>query len=113
MVNDEFAKDLSKAMEKTSIKTELEPGVTPRRYEPNEGVSNLNKRIHKESAEMDKHGNLPFSFSKPSQNSSKRLITKSCSNCGTHVSVGVNCISMVCSKCNKYASVEEVTIEEG
>ena len=112
MVNKEFTKDLSKAMSKKSKKTALEPGVTPRRYEPTEGVENLNKRIHRESAEMDSKGNLPFSFSKPSSNF-KRTTIKVCSNCGSSANVGENCIGMICSSCKKYASVEEVSIEKG
>lgn len=108
MVNDAFKKDLSKAMEKTSINTELEPGATPRRYEPTEGSSNLNKRIHKESAQMDKYGNLPFTFSKPKSITGKRKKHKMCSNCGHVVYVSENSIGVICSSCKKYSAVQEI-----
>jgi len=86
---------------------ELRPGVTKRRWEPEEGISKLNKRIHKESKFADDHKNLPFSFKKP-QKSLPRTTAVSCDNCGnivygTRITVGV-----VCRSCGKFSTVSEV-----
>lgn len=111
MVNSVFQNDIKKHMDKTTISTELEPGG-PRRFEPNEGVSNLNKRIHKESAFVDKYKDMPFSFGKPSFAKEKKHVVKLCGNCEAPVSVATNCVGVICRKCNTYASVIEVDIDE-
>lgn len=108
MVNSEFSKDISKHLDKTSISTELEPGATPRRYEPSGGIEKHNKKIHSDSEYADKYKDLPFSFSKPATSVNKRTVIKSCSNCGEPASVHENCVGIVCSECKQYASVVEV-----
>ena len=109
MVNSELQNDIKKHMDKTTISTELEPGG-PRRFEPNEGVNNLNKRIHKESEYVDKYKNMPFEFSKPKK--AKRQTVKLCGNCEAPVSVSTTCVGVICRKCNTYAQVVEVDLHE-
>ena len=109
MVNDEFAKDLTKALSKEKIGSDLEAGATDRRYEPAQGVTKHNERIHKESKVIDQKG-MPFSFSKPPK-TIKRQVKKVCTNCDREVSVAPNCIGMICSHCKTYASVKEVEVE--
>ncbi len=104
MVNDTFIKDLNKALKKDTISSELAPG-SPRRYEPEMGIANHNRRIHNESAYADKYKNLPFSFSKPTKNKITRI--KFCSNCNAAVEVNKNAVGIICSTCNKYASLLE------
>lgn len=112
MVNKEFSKDIAKALKKESISSELKPGETKRRYEPVGGVKNLNDRIHRESLQLDKYGNLPFSFSKPVKNTNKRYTVKVCENCGEQVMVHENCIGIACSTCHKYSSVVDIVEED-
>ena len=112
MVNDTLVKDISKYIASKNVSTELVPGSTPRRYEPECGIKKHNSIIHKESAIADKYKSLPFSFSKPDFGGgvSKSTI-KVCSNCGTEVYVHRNAISIICSSCGKYASLQEVKID--
>lgn len=110
MVNSEFIKDISKAVVKSNLggSQELPAGETPRRYEPAAGISKHNERIHRESAQMDKHGNLPFTFSKPYKAKAARSNAVSCDNCG-HIHWGtVNTIGMICNHCDKYSSVSQI-----
>lgn len=88
---------------------ELSPGTTPRRYEPEGGVGKLNRRIHEESKKMDTHGNLPFTFSKPPKSTVRKKYVK-CGNCGVVKQVNANCAGVICSNCNKFATVEEVNL---
>lgn len=111
MVNSVLKDDIKKHLDKTTVSTELEPGG-PRRYEPAEGVNNLNKRIHKESAFADKYKNLPFEFSKPKYAKVKKQVVKLCGNCKAPVTVATNCVGVICSKCKTYASVIEVDLDE-
>ncbi len=108
-MNDEYSKKIATQLKKQNM-SELPPGETPRRYEPTEGVANLNKRIHKESEFTDKHKNMPFTFSKPKQ--AKKNVVKVCSNCKELVSAHKETVGIICSKCKKYARVEEVYVEE-
>ena len=110
MVNGEFVKDLSKAIIKSDLggSKELPAGETPRRYEPTLGINKHNERIHKESAQMDKHGNLPFTFSKPNTGSKARKTVIKCDNCGKVLLGNVNTIGIVCSGCNTYSSVTQI-----
>lgn len=110
MVNDQLVKDMTKALVNSDLggSRELEPGATPRRYEPNGGINKHNERIHKESAQMDKNGNLPFSFSKPYTGSKARPATVQCDNCGAFHSGNVNTVGIVCRTCNTYSSVSPV-----
>ena len=109
MVNEAFKKDLNKFVSSTTVSTELPPG-SPRRYEPECGVSKLNAKIHKDSDFADKHKNLPFSFSKPVFSGTKKSTIKLCANCMTEVYVHTNAVGIVCRACGEYASLLEVEI---
>jgi len=86
---------------------ELRPGATGRRWEPEEGVSKLNKRIHKESKFADDNKNLPFSFNKPLKSKVKSSFVK-CDNCG-NISMGTRyTIGIICRSCGEYSKVSEV-----
>lgn len=108
-MNDEYSKNIAKHLKNQGM-GELEPGTTGRRYEPAEGVNNLNKRIHKESEYTDRNKNMPFTFSKPKK--AKRSVVRICSNCKRLVSVNKDTVGIICRYCKEYASVEEVYIEE-
>lgn len=86
---------------------ELRPGVTPRRWEPEEGVNRLNNKIHKESKIADDHKNLPFSFSKPYKPKG-RLKRFVCNNCGHLINGSSVTVGVICSNCNKFSTVSEV-----
>ena len=88
------------------VGSELDPGVTPRRYIPDGGISKLRSKIHKESKFADDHKNLPFKFSKPKKSGRKKIIE--CCNCGKISQVGINTVGIICSCCKKYTSVKEV-----
>jgi hypothetical protein len=105
----ESVKDaVQKELKNTNISSELSPGSTGRRYEPQSGLKRHNERIHRESKFADDNMNLPFSFSKP-KNPQRRKTVK-CTNCGNIKSVNKNTIGVVCNSCNVYSSVEEVNI---
>jgi len=106
---DDFSKGISNDLKDTHV-GELSPGQTGRRYEPEEGVANLNRRIHRESDYVDKYKNLPFTFSKPKK--IKKTIIKVCKNCKYPVSVNKDTVGIICRKCNTYSQVEEVSIEK-
>ena len=108
-MNDEYSKAIARDLKKQGM-GELAPGATERRYEPKEGLNNLNKRIHRESEFIDKHKDMPFSFSKPKKG--KAAMTKVCSNCGEYVSVNRDTVGIICRHCKTYSQVEEVCIEE-
>ena len=86
---------------------ELRPGVTPRRWEPEGGVTKLNERIHKESKFADDYKNLPFSFKKP-----KKFLScntrMSCDNCGTIIYGTCSTVGVICRSCGKFSTVSEV-----
>lgn len=107
MVNDTFIKDLSKALKKDSVSSELPPG-SPRRYEPAAGVNKHNARIHSESSYADKYKNLPFTFSKPAKNKITRI--KFCSKCNSPVEVNKNAVGVICRACNQYTTLLEEPI---
>lgn len=108
-MSDEYSKNIEKHLSKQNM-GELSPGTTGRRYEPKEGLNNLNRRIHRESDYVDKHKDLPFSFSKP--NTPKKNVVKVCKNCKEYVSVHKNTIGIICRYCKTYSQVEEVNIEK-
>ena len=104
---DVLSKDVKKHISKKSVSTELSPGKTGRRYEPAGGVAAHNKRIHRESAAADKHGNLPFTFGKPKKVARNKVVA--CKNCGDILSASINTVGVICSNCKQYSSVEEVS----
>ena len=108
MANKELTKAIARGVKNSNLggSKELAPGATGRRFEPNEGVNSLNKRIHKESKWADDNKNLPFTFSKPKK--SARGCYKRCSNCGDIKHVNVNTVGSECSECHQYASLEEI-----
>lgn len=111
-MNNQFIKDLSKGMSSSNLggSKELSPGSTPRRYEPASGIKKHNERIHNESRQLDNHGNLPFSFSKPKKN--KRTKTAICSNCSSIKYVNINTVGVICKDCGTYAKVVDIDMEE-
>ena len=111
MANSEYVKDISKGISTTPLKQILEPGTTPRRYEPEGGVNRLNSRIHKESKYMDSHGNLPFSFRKPLKPKGRNAYVM-CDNCGHVIYASSITVGMICRSCNEYSSVTEVELNE-
>lgn len=86
---------------------ELSPGATPRRWEPEGGINKHKERIHRESAHVDAHGNLPFTFSKPRKAGRRQYME--CESCGHIVHVSVNTVGIICGECNAYVSVKEVS----
>ncbi len=86
---------------------ELRPGVTPRRWEPEEGVKKLNDRIHKESKFADDNKNLPFSFSKPKKARACNTALK-CNNCGNISYASRITVGVICKACGKFSTVSEV-----
>lgn len=89
---------------------ELRPGVTPRRWEPEQGVRKLNERIHKESKFADDNKKLPFTFSKPSKPIARSTLVQ-CNNCGSITSGTTATVGIICKHCNKFSSVTEVIYE--
>jgi hypothetical protein len=108
-MNREFIKDVAKSIKNTNLNQELAPG-SGRRYEPEEGVGKLNRRIHRESAYADSHKNLPFTFRKPPKNKGRSNYV-SCDNCGYIFSGTTATVGIICSNCNTFSSVSEVTID--
>jgi len=106
---EDFSKGMTKDLNGSNV-GELTPGQTGRRYEPEEGVSKLNDRIHRESEYTDKYKDLPFTFSKPKK--FKKTIIKVCKNCKHPVGVNKDTVGIICSKCKTYSQVEETSIEE-
>lgn len=89
---------------------ELSPGVTKRRWEPENGLEKHRHRIHKESKQVDANMNLPFTFSKPKRSRRKKIAE--CNNCGRIVSVTINTVGLICIRCHSYAPVKEITEDE-
>lgn len=85
---------------------ELSPGTVGRRVEPEGGERKLRERIHRESKQIDDHGNLPYSFSKPSK--AKKSSVFECLECGYVMSAPVNTVMIVCSGCKNAAKVKEL-----
>jgi hypothetical protein len=106
---EDFSKGVTKDLNDGSV-GELSPGQTGRRYEPEEGVANLNRRIHRESDYVDKYKNLPFTFSKPKK--LKKTMVKVCKNCKYPVGVNKDTVGIICSKCHTYSQVEDIYIEK-
>jgi hypothetical protein len=105
MVNEAFKKDLNKFVANSTASTEL-PAGSPRRYEPEMGISKHNEKIHRENSHSTRHQNLPFTFSKPVKN--KPTIVKVCSSCDSPVYVHKNCVGIVCRTCGIYSTVKEI-----
>lgn len=89
---------------------ELSPGVTKRRWEPEEGVNKLRERIHKESSYTDQHKNLPFTFSKPRRSGRKRYME--CDKCGYIIYTSINTVGIICNECKSYVSIKEVLMRD-
>lgn len=105
-MNNEFTKDISKAIKNAEIKQRITPGSVGRRYEPECGLKKYREKIHKESKFADDNKNLPFTFSKP--NKPKRSKTVKCCNCGNISTANINTVGIICSNCNQFSAVEEV-----
>lgn len=107
MVNSEFVKDIAKAVNKEKINQILDPGSTPRRYEPVGGIGKHIDKIHKESRYADHYKNLPFTFSKPKKPKG-RSVYVSCDNCGHIMTATVVTVGVICPNCKKFSCVSEV-----
>lgn len=86
---------------------ELRPGATPRRWEPECGITKYNERIHRESKFADDNKNLPFSFRKPPKPISRNALLV-CDNCGAYVSGTKATVGVICRECHKFSTVSEV-----
>lgn len=86
---------------------ELRPGVTPRRWEPEEGIGKLNSRIHRESKYIDNNKKLPFSFGKPKKPMGGNSLIK-CNNCGAITMGTTVTVGIICKSCNEFSTVTEV-----
>lgn len=105
-MNQEYVKDISKAIKDTPIQQELSPG-SPRRYEPAQGISRHNERIHRESKYADTHKNLPFSFRKVAKPVGRNIYVK-CDSCG-HITSGTTAtVGIVCNNCKKFSTITKV-----
>ena len=107
MVNSEFTKDIGKALKDTNVSSEIMPGDVKRRYEPKLGLNKHNERIHKESAKLDRSGNLPFTFGKKKV-APGRPVVKCCANCENVVGVNEKTVGIICPKCKTYSSVKDL-----
>lgn len=101
-MNEQFVKDVSKAVQKTKLNQVLEPGATPRRYTPASGERAHRERIHRESKTND----LPFTFSKPKKPG--RTTYFSCNNCGYIFGASINTVGVVCNECKKFSTCTEI-----
>jgi hypothetical protein len=106
-MNNEFIKDVKKAVKKQSINQELTPGSSPRRYEPKGGLKKYREKIHKESKYADNYKNLPFSFRKPPKPVG-RPSNFVCDSCGHVISGTKSTVGVICSACGKFSTVTEV-----
>jgi len=109
MVNSELVKDVNKGLKRESLKQELTPGSTPRRYEPALGTEKHNERIHRESKKLDSK-NLPFDFRKPLKPMGRTTYVK-CDSCGHTTSGTTATVGVICGECKKFSSVSEVEID--
>jgi len=107
-MNEQFVKDVSKAIKNEPLQQVLPPG-SPRRYEPKEGLKKHNSRIHKESKFASDHKNLPFTFSKPKK--PRRGVLFRCNNCGYIFSAAVTTVGVICNECKKFSTTSEVVDE--
>jgi hypothetical protein len=105
-MNEQFVKDVTKAVQQTKLNQVLDPGSTPRRYTPSSGERAHRERIHRESKIADSK-NLPFTFSKPK--TSGRSSYFSCNNCGYIFRSSVNTVGAVCNECKKFSACTELT----
>jgi len=109
-MNEQFTKDLAKAIKTTPLNQELAPGATPRRYDPEGGVGRHNNRIHKESKYADDWKKLPFTFSKPHKPIGRNTVVQ-CDNCG-HLKSGTTAtVGVICAACGKFSTVSEIEID--
>lgn len=104
-MNEQFIRDVTKAVKETKLNQVLEPGATPRRYVPAQGLRKHNERIHEESKLSD-NKNLPFTFSKPRKSGRSSYFT--CDNCGYTFSAATNTVGVVCNECKKFSTCTEL-----
>lgn len=107
-MNEQYFKDVAKAVKKTPLNQELPPG-SPRRYEPPGGIGKHNARIHRESKIADSK-NLEFNFRKPPKAVGRSAYVK-CDNCGYILSATTATCGVICPECKKFSTVTEVRDE--
>lgn len=108
-MNNEYYKDIAKGIKRTPLDQELQPGVTPRRYEPTGGINKHNDRIHRESEVADGKG-LDFNFSKPYKAMGRKAYV-SCDSCGYITAASTITYGMICPECKQFSTVTEVVDE--
>lgn len=109
-MNKAFINDIKKISATKTIKQELDPGTTSRRYEPAGGIGKHNERIHRESRSVDEHRNLPFTFRKPPKSIGRSMYVK-CDNCGNVTCATTVTVGVICKECKKFSSVSEVNFD--
>lgn len=85
---------------------ELRPGVTPRRWEPEGGISKLRSKIDRDNKKISSK-NLPFTFKKPQKPIGRNLVIK-CDSCGNITYGTTATVGIVCKNCKKFSTVSEV-----
>ncbi len=109
-MNEQFSKDIAKAITQTPLNQELPAGSTARRYEPEVGVRKHNERIHRESKTADSWKGLPFSFRKPLKAMGRNTAVQ-CDKCG-HITHGTTAtVGMICISCGKFSTVSKVSFD--
>lgn len=85
---------------------ELRPGVTPRRWEPEGGISKLRSKINRDNKKINSK-NLPFTFGKPYKPIGRNSAIK-CNNCGNIIYGTTATVGIICRNCKKFSTVSEV-----
>ncbi len=84
---------------------------SPHREAPNKHIKGSRKykrMISESSKQMDKHGNLPFTFGKPPKRSqARRDIYFLCFGCLNVKTVSKFTEGVCCNKCNKYVNIDD------
>ena len=106
-MNEQFIKDLGKAIKREPVNQELSPGSTDRRWVPPGGLRKHREKIHSESKFADNNKDLPFTFSKPKKPNGRGTYIK-CDNCGYITSGTTVTVGIVCPECKKFSTVTEV-----
>jgi predicted Zn-ribbon and HTH transcriptional regulator len=89
---------------------ELNPGSTPRRWDPPGGIKAHNEKIHRESKFADDHKKLPFTFSKPAKG--RKIEDFRCVECGRIFSASKNTVMCICPDCKKLTKAERISDDE-
>jgi len=86
---------------------------SPHREAPNKqtrGTKKYKEWIDRESRQLDKFGNLPFTFGKPAKKTQARRDVLFQCGCGLITAVSKNTCGIECGKCKKYQSITAANI---